>query len=150
MSTPLEWTDELLIGHPAMDEEHAEFVRLVRELQACADADLRACFERFSEHAAAHFAAEDRWMTDTGFPPRGCHMDEHAAVLQSIEEVGRLVHRGDVAEGRRLAQALADWFPRHAQHLDSALAHWICKRLHGGKPVVLRRMNDRQAERNVG
>jgi hemerythrin len=141
VNIPLEWTDELLLGHPAMDEEHAEFVALIRALQACPETDFEACFDRFSAHAAAHFAAEDRWMTDTAFPPRGCHMDEHAAVLQSIDEVGRRIRVGDVAEGRRLADALADWFPKHAQHLDSALAHWICKCVHGGKPVVVRRLH---------
>jgi hypothetical protein len=40
---------------------------------------------------------------------------------------------------RSLVQALVDWFPGHAAHLDSALAHWMFKRQFGGKPVVLRR-----------
>jgi len=31
------------------------------------------------------------------------------------------------------------WFPGHATHLDSALAQWMFKREHGGKPVVFRR-----------
>ena len=47
-----------------------------------------------------------------------------------------------MAEGRRLAAALADWFPGHAFHRDSALAHWMVKRSFGGKPVVLRRNLD--------
>jgi hypothetical protein len=43
-----------------------------------------------------------------------------------------------VAEGRRRVAALADWFPGTPQ-MDSALSHWMVKRSHGGKPVVLRR-----------
>jgi hypothetical protein len=34
---------------------------------------------------------------------------------------------------------LIQWFPSHADHLDSALAHWISKLRTGGRPVVLRR-----------
>jgi hypothetical protein len=44
-----------------------------------------------------------------------------------------------VAVCRRLGSELAAWFPGHADYLDSALAHWMCKRTLGGKPVVLRR-----------
>jgi hemerythrin len=59
--------------------------------------------------------------------------------MNSMRQVIELVKQGDVAEGRRLADALADWFPGHAFHLDSALAHWMVTLSHGGKPVVLRR-----------
>ena len=38
-----------------------------------------------------------------------------------------------------LVEHLADWFPKHADQLDSALAHWMAKKRLGGKPVVLRR-----------
>jgi hemerythrin len=78
-------------------------------------------------------------MRETDFPPRDCHIDEHAAVLRSIEDVLAVARAGDVHEVRRLADALAGWFPGHADWLDSALAAWLCKRSYGGKPVVLRR-----------
>jgi hemerythrin len=44
-----------------------------------------------------------------------------------------------VATARRFAEELTRWFPGHADYLDSALAAWMVKRRHGGKPVVLRR-----------
>lgn len=78
-------------------------------------------------------------MVETDFPARECHMDEHAAVLRSVAQVGAQLAQGDVAECRRLAEELVNWFPGHADYLDSALAHWVCKQRLGGKPVVLRR-----------
>ena len=78
-------------------------------------------------------------MQETGFPASACHSDEHAAVLASMNGVGKKVAAGDFEAGRRLARALLDWFPGHADYLDSALAHWICKKRLGGQPVVLRR-----------
>ena len=34
-------------------------------------------------------------MSDTDFPARGCHMDAHAAVVKSVEEVRELLsHQG--------------------------------------------------------
>ena len=135
----LGWSDAFVLGHEPMDATHREFVALVRAMQTGPEAGLAGLLADFEAHARRHFEEEDRWMLETGFPPRDCHMDEHAAVLRSVVEVREVVARGELAQVRRLADALADWFPRHADWLDSALAHWLCKRAYGGKPVVLRR-----------
>lgn len=136
---PLAWSDALVLGHPPMDGVHEEFVELLGRLRAAADADALPLFEQLAAHTRAHFELENRWMRETEFPPRDCHIDEHAAVLRSFDEVREVAIRGDIAEVRRLAGALADWFPGHADYLDSALAAWLCQRRHGGTPVVIRR-----------
>jgi hemerythrin len=138
-STEFRWKDDYLLGYVPMDDTHREFVEHLNALLTCADPDLAGRLEAFAKHADAHFADENAWMEKTDFPPKQCHVDEHAAVMQSVYQVLEVVRQGDVAEGRRLAAALADWFPGHAFHLDSALAHWMVKRSYGGKPVVLRR-----------
>ena len=46
---------------------------------------------------------------------------------------------GNFGVVRELAQALMDWFPGHADYMDSALALWMVKRSHGGAPLVFRR-----------
>ena len=122
-----------------MDDTHREFVEVVDSMLTCADEELVARYEAFIRHAEEHFGEEDEWMRKTDFPPKDCHIDEHNAVMSSVRTVFEQVKEGDYAEGRRLAKALADWFPGHAFHLDSALSHWMCKRAFGGKPVVLRR-----------
>jgi len=136
---PLQWSDSLLLGYGPMDEVHREFVDTVQALQTAQDADLPRCLEALVAHARSHFEAEDLWMVETDFPARACHIEEHAAVMASVEQVQQLVAQGNIAECRRLADELARWFPGHADYLDSALAHWICKQRLGGKPVVLRR-----------
>ena len=122
-----------------MDLVHEEFASFVQALAQVPDHAIGAALDALALHAREHFDAEDRWMAETGFPARGCHIDEHAAVMRSIEGVQRRVARGDHPSARRLAQALAEWFPGHADYLDSALAHWMCKQRLGGKPVVIRR-----------
>ncbi|MCE2692104.1 MAG: hemerythrin domain-containing protein [Rubrivivax sp.] len=139
-SLPLPWSDALLLGYPEMDAEHREFVQLVGLLQTAPDAELGAHLAAFEAHARQHFGSEDAWMERTAFPPRDCHQKEHAAVLQSLQEVQALhaaFGRCDVV--RSFAYELARWFPGHADYLDSALAAWMSKRRHGGRPVVLKR-----------
>ena len=139
MTDKLSWRDDYLLGYGPMDSTHREFVEVVSALLTCEDAEVLGHLEAFERHAKEHFGEEGAWMEGTDFPPKDCHIQEHAAVMASVKQVIEVVKAGDVAEGRRLATALADWFPGHAFHLDSALAHWMVKRSHGGKPVVLRR-----------
>jgi len=135
----LTWGDDLLMGHAPMDEIHEEFVGLIGRLQTAHDAQLPELLQAMEVHLQHHFAEEDQWMLSTAFPPRDCHIDEHAAVLKSVGEVRAQLAQGNVAICRDLIRALAEWFPGHATHLDSALAHWLSKQRFGGKPVVIRR-----------
>lgn len=138
-SDAMVWSDAFLLGYGPMDNLHEEFVDIVGRLQAADDASLPALMDELARHLQAHFDQEDQWMTETDFPPRGCHMDEHAAVLKSVAEVREELAAGNTDLCRDLVEHLAEWFPGHADHLDSALAHWMSKRRFGGKPVVLRR-----------
>ena len=136
---PASWHDDLQLGYGPIDHIHEEFVVLVDALLAAPDERVAAALAAVHVHSREHFASEEQWMQETDCPARDCHANEHAAVLQSMEGVTRRVAGGDFEAGRHLARALADWFPGHAYYLDSALAHWMCKKRLGGKPVVLRR-----------
>lgn len=137
--TPPVQTGPIQLGFAPMDEVHDDMDRLLVHALAADDADLPAHAQAMLAHLKAHFAAEDRWMRETDFPPGDCHIDEHAAVLASAVEVTSPEHAADTDLTRRFFQELASWFPAHATHLDSALAAWMCKRQFGGKPVVLHR-----------
>lgn len=151
-SPPLSWSDTLLTGYGPMDQEHREFVAIVQVLQTCPDEQLAARLEEFRDHALSHFGSEDRWMIGSEYPKGDCHVAEHRAVMESVAQVRDLIAADApdaIAIARRLAHELANWFPAHAQHLDSALAHWISHRRTGGKPVVLRRNVARPVQEGI-
>ena len=133
------WSDMFLLGYAPMDDVHREFVDIVSALLKAPDAEIAAHLESFVKHAESHFEKERDWMEKTEFPARGCHVDEHEAVMKSVRDVQGIVAAGNFDEARSLAKALRDWFPGHADYMDSALAHWMSKRNYGGKPVVVRR-----------
>lgn len=124
-----------------MDRTHEAFYTVVLRLLTTDAADAPAAIAAFEAHAVEHFAQEDGWMRDTGFPAADCHIDEHAAVLASVREVRALLTNGQAGPPllHDLAQHLIDWFPGHADYLDAALAAWMSRRTLGGQPVVLRR-----------
>ncbi|ABM58665.1 bacteriohemerythrin [Verminephrobacter eiseniae] len=131
--------DGWLLGYAPMDRLHEEFLALVHALAQAPEHAVAAALDALALNARAHFGAEDQWMAASAFPARACHIDEHAAVMRSIEGVQRRVARADFGAARPLADALLQWFPGHADYLDSALAHWLCKQRLGGAPIVLRR-----------
>jgi hemerythrin len=135
------WSDARLVGFTPMDEVHKEFYDVALGLLSCSDASALAAIEAFEIHAVSHFDQEDEWMRTTNFPPRDCHIDEHAAVLKSVREVKAVVEQGQAGAAlvRDIGMHLFSWFPGHADYLDSALAAWMTKQKMGGKPVVLRR-----------
>jgi hemerythrin len=130
------------LGYAPMDSIHAELDLL---LQQCADPqrDWVMLLAEIDSHLRHHFEAEDRWMQETGFPARQCHMDEHAAVLKSSAEVLDLARQGRLKPAPSFVEHLSHWFPGHADYLDSALAAWMCKRQYGGKPIVIHRPGTR-------
>ena len=137
----LEWSDAYALGHPALDAVHEEFVDVARGLSNCTASNVLEALDALVIHLKDHFKEEDELMNSTEFPPRECHISEHAAVLESVVAVKEQVSKqlADVSLAHNLAAHLWRWFPAHVDHLDSALAAWLTKRLHGGKPVILRR-----------
>jgi hemerythrin len=142
-------TQPVLLGYGPMDAMHGEFETLVAAARVAGDADLHERLLRVRENLLAHFGQEDAWMRKNAFPAADCHIDEHAKVLASAEEVLPLVAAGRHEVGRSFIAALADWFPGHADYLDSALAAWLCKRQYGGRPVVIQRRTIASTQRQT-
>lgn len=134
-----EWDDRYSLGYAPMDQTHREFVNLVDALLTVDDAQLMEALQAFAVHAVAHFAEEGSWMAENDFPALDCHVAEHDKVLASIHEVRERLAGGDVEVVRRLAVGLMEWFPAHADYMDSALANWMVKRSHAAAPLVFRR-----------
>jgi hemerythrin-like metal-binding protein len=140
-SASFTWTDARLLGFKPMDETHEDFYRVAQALLISDESTVLDALKAFERHAVEHFEQEDHWMRSTEFPPRDCHIEEHEAVLKSTREVIQMVTdgRGGVPLAHDFAVYLFQWFPGHADYLDSALAAWMSKQTFGGKPVVLRR-----------
>jgi hemerythrin len=139
--TSITWSDARLLGYPEMDETHKEFYDVAFRLVVCTEDTALEAIKAFEKHAVEHFEQEDEWMRSTEFPPRKCHMDEHEAVLKSVREMRAALEQGTMGANRvqDLGMNLFQWFPGHADYMDSALAAWMTKKTMGGKPVVFRR-----------
>lgn len=121
----LEWSDALHLGQPVMDETHQEFIELLNRFGAADESDRLQRLDEFIAHTEAHFRQEEAWMERMQFPPLGCHRTEHEGVLEVMREVRKRIAGGEPHYAEVLARAIAEWFPLHAQSMDTVLALFI-------------------------
>ncbi|MBK1721767.1 bacteriohemerythrin [Thiocystis violacea] len=121
-----DFEERYLLGVPAMDRNHREFVDLVNDMAASGNAVFAYLFNEMVQHTHAHFAAEEMLMRETGFSAAAEHRDEHRRVLGEMEWFGDRLQLGYVSMARAyVVERLPAWFKEHAVTMDSALAAYV-------------------------
>ena len=135
--------ESLTVGDAMLDRDHAELFRLVRALlNTSGDASV-AALDALRAESREHFGREDADLRRLGGNNATCHLDEHAAVLQSLDEVQSIL--GDVTTPPETAQRLVAslslelmrWLPEHVSQMDASLATVRSKSRFGGAPLRL-------------
>jgi len=120
--TFMPWTASLHTGDARMDETHQEFVDMINQILATPEDQQLPVYKAFLSHTAEHFAQEERWMLATGFSADNCHAEHHATILETMRVVEAHYLDSDPTIITRMAEALAEWFPGHANSMDAGLA----------------------------
>ncbi len=122
---PLNWSTDLHTGDSRMDATHEEFVSMLNQILETPQDQQLPLYQDFLKHTVEHFAQEDRWMLATGFSADNCHAGQHATILETMRAVQVHYEGGDIEIITRLAEALAEWFPGHANSMDAGLAQHL-------------------------
>ena len=127
MSAPntLTWSDELVLGDARTDTTHQEFIDLVNATTAATSEEKLSAYRSLLDHTVEHFAQEERWMQACGVQPDFCHFGQHNSVLEVMREVERRALTGELAYIDSMIEALVEWFPMHAQSMDTALVAFL-------------------------
>ena len=118
-----DFEERYLLGVPAMDRNHREFVDLLNRMVESSNATFAYLFNEMVQHTHAHFAAEEVLMVETRFPATHEHCSEHLRVLGELDWLSARVQTGHVTIARSYAtDRLPSWFREHSVTMDSALA----------------------------
>ena len=135
----------LTLGDSVLDEDHLRLEDLVLQLRDAPLDEVSRRLEAVREHASRHFALEDIELRAMADGNAKCHLDEHAAVLNSLDEVMVVLTQVDVAAEKkallinRLATELLVWLPGHVHVMDAGVASHRSKQRFGGAPVKIAR-----------
>lgn len=137
---------DFLLGDAALDRDHRRLHELIVQLLEAPPAGAVAALDALRAHAAQHFQVEDVDLRAMGSGNNAsCHLDEHAAVLTSLDEVREVLTGDQVAAAakhrlvERLASQLLDWLPEHVREMDAGVAIHRVKQRTGGAPVQISR-----------
>ncbi|WP_159917775.1 bacteriohemerythrin [Pantoea sp. 18069] len=118
-------SDPPMLGDAQLDHDHAELFRLCRALLDVPSDAIRPAVEQLRAEMRAHFASEDADLRRLGGNNVDCHLDEHAAVLASLDEVHLILGESQTVAHRlisSLALELLRWLPEHVSEMDANLA----------------------------
>jgi hemerythrin-like metal-binding protein len=110
---PIEWDEGLSVGVDEIDVQHRQILRRLRGIMAAAAErrtdEVRSALRFLERYVVDHFAAEERWMAEHGYPGALEHARGHAALCQAIAAGRRAVEeRGEdgAAPAARIASAI--------------------------------------------
>lgn len=133
---------ELNLGDAQLDRDHFELMRLSRALlDVPADRNVLALDTLYTA-AREHFSLEDADLRRLGGNNSVCHLDEHALVLKSLEEVLEILRDPATTSEKAnqmlssLAMELLRWLPEHIREMDSGLASVRSQARFGGSPIL--------------
>jgi hemerythrin len=131
----LTWTPSLLIGVPWIDAQHqALFLRAERFAAASRAGEpgyrLEELFTFLSNYTLEHFAAEERYMREVGYPQLAEHVQEHREFIRRLRS---LVPQWE-SEGGSSAMVIALlgflelWLTEHIGGVDQRIGDFVQNR----------------------
>ena len=129
---PLELTADLITGIPALDAQHRDLLALVNEVvyapEEDVDPDVFTLAVTFLQgYIVYHFAAEEAFMTELGYPQRNLHFDLHGRLQRKVAELAYTVRQAGVSRAVRaeVSLMLEDWLVYHIREADREMARFI-------------------------
>lgn len=131
-------------GDTQLDEDHETLLRLSRVLLDARRDEFIDLMEEIRTEASKHFATEDEDLRSLGGNNSICHLDEHALVLKSIDEICEILHDPATTEAASFqvvsgfALEMLRWLPEHVNQMDIGLVEMRTRKRFGGSAVMLK------------
>lgn len=122
----LEWKDVLDIGQPELDKQHKQLIALSNSLlQAMINGMgsdvLEDIFKELLDYTNIHFAAEEEYMEEIGFPGLALQQEDHAKLTAEVIAFRDRILAGDTVSPNEALDFLNDWILKHIMEMDSKI-----------------------------
>ncbi len=130
MSEKLVWGEESSFGIGILDEQHKLIIRMINTLESCSGSpnEAEAVSETLTEmihHAKEHFAEEEHFMREHGYPELDAHHVLHKDFLHKIVRFSTAAHALVPGLAERLQTYLVDWFSQHVLFEDMKIKEFV-------------------------
>jgi hemerythrin len=129
------WTPALALGHAEIDAQHQELFRraaqLLDAMMAGDPTTVGELFDFLGSYVVDHFAAEERLMTESGFPGYTVHKAVHERFVRDYQSLRKL-HEDSGASSAVAIKArtwLVEWLRNHIGLTDQLLARHLLRKV---------------------
>jgi hemerythrin len=139
MTSAIQWSPALAVGVPEIDAQHQELFRRAERLVTALRAGERGEVERLVKYLTAyvveHFAAEERYMREIGYPGLEGHRAAHDTFREDFAEmVADYGKKGPTPlVALTMHNWLSDWLRRHVGGLDVEIGRFADAKRRGAR-----------------
>jgi hemerythrin len=133
--SPIQWSPALAVGVDEIDAQHQELFRraerFVSALRSADDAEVAPLLRYLGEYVVEHFAAEERYMREIGFPGLDGHRAAHLAFREDFATMVADFERKGATPlvALTLHNWLSDWLRKHVGGLDVEIGRFAAAKL---------------------
>ncbi|MBB4302528.1 hemerythrin [Rhodobium orientis] len=124
------WSQEYSVGDEAIDDDHKGLFQLIDMLQHAdrSEIDMAEIIAELEDYAEEHFAREEIYMRDEGFPDLKHHIEEHKAFVEWLETIKKTYRRAAESPfqvGEVVNDFLVEWLRNHIMTEDMKYRDYI-------------------------
>ena len=124
------FSDELRVGHPEIDAQHASLFEAVNRLHDAMRAgrtreEQAGILAFLRSYTVEHFNTEEAFMAESAFPGLEHHRAEHERLLGQVQDLEARYATGSMTLSIMVMHFLKDWLTHHIAEEDQALAEHL-------------------------
>lgn len=121
------WTNDLMVGNAAIDDDHRRLVKMVNDLYAAMQRGqgnevVGKVIHNLALYTQQHFGREEAEMQRIGYKFYAQHKQEHDKLLGEVAQLQKSFASGKVMVTVAVARFLSDWLVNHIKLSDKQLA----------------------------
>ena len=123
---PVAWKDAYRVGINAIDEQHKSLFDIVNRLEGASQGRhdrqvLVLTMQAMSDYIAVHFATEEKYMEQFGYPGLKEHRAQHESCSNKMVTFMIAVNQERPLVGTNMVAFLKDWVTRHILDVDQQM-----------------------------
>lgn len=131
-SVLIEWTDDLSVNVPSIDEQHKKLVNMINALNSAmedgeTDDVLVKIFEGLLAYTDKHFKYEEGIFAKIDYVATDAHQKEHDDLRAKVTEMKERLDKGEFMLGVEVMSFLRDWLTNHIMGSDKAYSAHLVK-----------------------
>ena len=131
-NAPIIWTEAMLTGVTAIDEQHQILVNMVNVANEKLAKDISrntlvGIIHDLMSYAVYHFDTEEKLMVENTYPvdDKQQHFQEHRGFSAKVASLHQHVSQGELISREELLEFLNDWLINHIMHSDKKLGDFL-------------------------